>query len=263
MRVMTLNLLLGGQERLPGLLALLARVRPDVLVLQECLGWDEDRLASAAAALELPADPLHARLALARPRPSGARYHLALLSRWPIVRFAVHADPAIVGHAILDAQIDTPGGAVRVLGAHFDSHGEDLRVREAELVRELCPPAVLREGRCLLAGDLNALARHDPWPDDLGARLAAAGIRKYGLPPRFDAMDLLLDAGWVDLLQRRAPGAAWATAIRGPVSAPIPTRTDYLLASPALADELRAIEVVDVGNLSDHHGLLASFETSP
>lgn len=259
MRAMTLNLLLGGQDRLPGLRALLAGVRPDVLVLQECLGWDEARLNELARAVRLPDDPWHARLGLARPRPSGARYHLALLSRWPIQRFVVHNDPAVVGHALLQAEIDTPGGPLRVLGAHFDSHGEALRVREAELARALLPPSTLARERCLLAGDLNALCRHDPWPVDLSARLEAAGVHKYGLPPRFDTLDLLLGAGWVDLVQRRAPGAPWATAVRGPPDRQVLTRTDYLLASPALAAELETIERVDVGALSDHHGLLATF----
>ena len=64
--VMTWNILLGGEERFPRICSLLGRVRPDVVVLQECLGWDgSPHLARVADALEVE----HTFLARARPRP--------------------------------------------------------------------------------------------------------------------------------------------------------------------------------------------------
>jgi exodeoxyribonuclease-3 len=41
LKVMTLNILMGDEERMPLLLPLIARENPDVLVLQECLGWED------------------------------------------------------------------------------------------------------------------------------------------------------------------------------------------------------------------------------
>jgi endonuclease/exonuclease/phosphatase (EEP) superfamily protein YafD len=49
MKVMTLNILMGGEDRMEALLGLLAHARPDVLVLQECLGWEDgERLRQVA-----------------------------------------------------------------------------------------------------------------------------------------------------------------------------------------------------------------------
>src|SRR5215212_3332060 len=101
---LTWNILFGGEERFDSILALLARLKPDVVVLQECLGWEEgDRLSRAAGALGVPYIEKHATLGHARPRPSGRRFHVARLSRFPIVRTNTHADPAHVGHVILEA----------------------------------------------------------------------------------------------------------------------------------------------------------------
>lgn len=254
-RVMTQNVLCGGGERLDGLVDVLAGARPDVLVLQECQGWTTASLAKVGQTLGLA----HTRLALARPRPSGARYHLALLSRWPVRRWDVCADPSEHAHALLDATVDAPGGPLRVLGAHFDGHGEALRLREATRVIARLSLAASPGARAVLAGDLNALSRHDPWPPDLDARLRSAGVTKYGSPPAFDTMDALLAAGWVDTLAGRAPGGPWATAVRGPPGARVETRTDFVLASPALAAACVEARIVDVGASSDHHGVLACF----
>src|SRR5687767_15857297 len=101
---LTWNILFGGEERFDAILALLARVKPDVAVLQECLGWDEgDRLSRVAGALGVPYVEKHATLGFARARPSGRRFHVALVSRFPIARTTTHADPAQVGHVILEA----------------------------------------------------------------------------------------------------------------------------------------------------------------
>jgi exodeoxyribonuclease III len=262
---MTWNILFGGEDRFERILALLERVRPDVAVLQECLGWEDGvRLARAARAIGAPAGPAHAVLGHARPRGSGRRFHVAIASRFPLSSVTTHADPARVGHCILEAHIEAPGGRVVVLGTHFDAHGEDERVRDARTLCDLAPRRRVLEERVLVAGDLNALTRRDPYPADLEALLRAAGTTKYGLPPRFDTMEILDRQGFVDLLHRdrsapRRSGAPWVTAVRSKGGVRIEYRTDYLLASPALALGALETSVLDSDGASDHEPVIARF----
>lgn len=261
----TWNVLFGGEDRFDAILALLSRVRPDVLVLQECLEWDVgDRLKSVAEALGVPYVAAHAVLGLARPRGSGRRFHVALVSRFPIEATTTHADPARVGHAIVEARIAAPGagGPFVVLGTHFDSHGEDERLRDARTLIELAPRARIENERVLVAGDLNALSRHDPYPKNLEQLLRSAGTEKYGFPPRFEVMPLLEENGLIDLLHadgRSPKGNDWVTAVRDRGGVRIDYRTDYLLASPSLAATCTNIEVLRCDGASDHEPVFATF----
>ncbi len=256
MRVMTWNILFGGEDRFDRIVDRVAAARPDVLVLQECLGWDDrKRLARIAEALGVPDDPRHAVLGLARPRGSGKRYHVALVGRPPVDRVVMHNDPKVQGHCLLEASI----GDLTLFGAHFDSHNEDLRLAEARYLR----PRVDRARKSLLLGDLNALSRRDPYPSDFAARVAAAGTDKYGHPPRFETIGELESAGWIDLLYHRGAPSRWVTASRDRGGVRIDYRTDYMFGSPAMAERLVSVEILDAAGASDHDAVLAQFAPEP
>lgn len=249
---MTWNVLFGGEDRFGRILERIAAARPDVLVLQECLGWeDRERLGRVAATMGVPGDPRHAVLGIARPRGSGKRYHVAIVSRRAVERVVMHNDPKYLGHCLLEAQI----GDVTLFGAHFDSHNEDLRLVEARYVRPLFDAS----RKLVLAGDLNALSRRDPYPPDFAARVAAAGTDKYGHPPRFEVIPELEETGWIDLLYHRGAPGRWITASRDRGGVRIDYRTDYVLASPRMAETLASIEIVDAAGASDHDAVLAQF----
>lgn len=255
MKLMTLNVLVGGEDRFDAICALLAAARPDLLVLQECLGWDDGaRLGEVAEAIGVAADERHAILGVANARPSGRRYHVCLLSRAPLARSRVHTQG--FAHCVVEAELDFGGEPLVVLGAHLVSGDEDARLAEAAALLRIAPPEVLRNGSHVLAGDLNALARHDPYPGDFEDQLTRAGIHKYGHPPRFEVMDRLLGAGWIDALHARPRSARWATARREANGQVVDTRTDYLLLSPPLLRTLVAADVVDVHGASDHQALM-------
>lgn len=267
MRVMTQNILFGGEERFAALCEVLSAARPDVLVLQECNGWeDSERLRELAQVLHIPDDERHLFLSRSNARGSGKRYHLALLSRIPLLSARVHADG--VAHSIFEARLAGSGhGPERVLfGAHLIAANEDARLAETAVLLSLVGPCLARGDEVILAGDLNALSPGDPYPGDLDERFARLGIVKYGRPARFDVMQRLFAAGLVDVLARRADGAPWVTAVRGRRDGGIDdgervdTRTDYVLLSPSLAPRLRGCGVVDVRDASDHHGVYADLE---
>ena len=252
MRVMTWNILFGGEERFERIVDRVEAARPDILVLQECLGWeDRQRLGRIAAALGIPDDPRHVVLGIARPRGSGKRYHVALVSRPPVDRVVMHNDPRALGHCLLEAAV----GDLTLFGAHFDSHSEDLRLAEVRYLR----PLFDRSKKALLLGDLNSLSRRDPYPTDFASRVAAAGTDKYGHPPRFDVTPELEAMGWIDLLHHRGAPARWVTAIRDRGGVRIDYRTDYVFGSPGMAERLVSLEIVDAAGASDHDAVLATF----
>jgi len=260
LKVMTLNVLFGGQDRFEALLELVARESPDLLVMQECLGWDDgERLRQMAAALG-PEGALHAHLGSARPRGSGNCYHVALVSRLPVRDLRVHNDPHFIGHALVQCELDA-GGPVTFFGTHYDAHHEKLRFVEARYLRSLLEPVAFHEGLYLLAGDLNSLSRKDPYPVDLADKVRMAGVDKYGHPPRFDVIDDLEEFGWVDTLRLKPASPAWVTAQRVRNGIPIDYRTDYIFASPRMAERLVSTAVVDVNGATDHNAVVATFHT--
>ena len=256
---MTFNVLMGGGDRFEAICRILAAERPDILVLEECLGWEDGaRLRAVAEAIGVPADEQHTVLGGANRRPSGRRFHVAVVSRAPIARSAVHT-PDDVAHCLVEAELDLGGEPLVVIGAHLHANDEDSRLVEVDALLGIVPPDALRSGNWVLGGDLNSISRHDPYPPDLDEHLARAGVHKYGHPPRFDVMDRLYAAGWVDALRERPNGQRWVTArrARGEAGAVVDTRSDYVLLSPALLPRLVAADVVDVRGASDHHAVVA------
>ena len=269
MRAVTQNVLLGGEQRFDALCRVLETTRPDLLVLQECLGWEDGvRLRSLARCCGISDDDRHIFVSLSNPRGSGKRYHLALVSRVPILAARSHTRG--VAHSFLDATLSlTADGSqehpatLRVLGVHLVSSHEEARLAEADTLLEIVADSLRQGEDVILAGDFNSLSPRDPYPDDLSDRLAGLGITKYGNPARFDVMRRLLSVGLIDAFDKRKTGTPWASAVRGrrdggPDSGDrILTRTDYVLLSPSLAPRLHGSGIVDVGQASDHHAVYA------
>jgi len=170
----------------------------------------------------------------------------------------VHNNRHFLGHCIVQCELES-NGPVTLFGTHFDAHHEKLRYVEARYLRSVLDAAAFREGQYLLVGDLNSLSRKDPYPVDLEDRLRRAGTDKYGHPPRFDVIDDVEGYGWVDTLLARPATSKWVTARRNQGGVTIDYRTDYVFASPRMAERLLSAEVIDVGDASDHNPLVATF----
>lgn len=245
MRLLTLNLYNGGgnEIRFQRILETLRGFRLDVVVLQECLGWEEDeRLAQTRAFLGLE----HTFLGLSRTRSSGLRYPVVVLSRWPLQSPRTYADPEIQAHSLVEAGL--PG--FQLLATHLDAHSEEWRLRETEFLLGL----QRQREAALLLGDLNCLSSRDPYPRDFAQQLEIRGMRRFGLPPRFWVTQALEEAGWHDGLHvfhpEGLPGHLdWVTARRQQVA----FRCDYAWLSSALLPRLRSCRVVPISEaVSDH-----------
>ena len=79
-----------------------------MLVLQECLGWDDgERLAPGRRRAGPPGHRPPTRLGTARPRGSGSCYHVSVVSRLPLRSLRVHANPHFIGHCLLQCELET------------------------------------------------------------------------------------------------------------------------------------------------------------
>src|SRR5690606_36700383 len=93
----------GGNElRFQSILEVLQALRPDIVVLHECLGWEDGlRLENTATLLGLP----HTFLGHGRPRSSWLQYHVAILSRWALESPTFYADLKVQAHCLVHVQV--------------------------------------------------------------------------------------------------------------------------------------------------------------
>lgn len=153
-RIMTWNIH-GARTMLgpPDLARAIAYVRqhqPDIVALQEV----DARVGGDASAFETLAKSLGEYRAEARMivAPEGDYGHV-LLTRWPIARFVRHdiSEARREPRAALEAIIDTPAGALRVIAVHL---GLSLRERHRQ-ARKLLELALADPGPLVMLGDFN------------------------------------------------------------------------------------------------------------
>lgn len=219
MRIVSYNILDGGEGRADPLIEVVEAQRPDIVALVEAT----DLTVIERAANRLKMDFIQA---------VGNAQASALLTKWTISESVNHALlHESLSKSLLEATIIDPTGVEWVVGvAHLHHHAADADeiVREAELniVLDLFSSHAKSGQPHLLCGDFNAnspIQRIDParckpstqkaWNENGGA-----------LPRR--AIQMLLDAGYVDTLHAVSPDYA---STHGTFSTQQPgQRVDYI-----------------------------------
>lgn len=241
MKVLGYNIAEGGAGRLREIAAVIARQRPDAVALIEA----KSRANAAALAERLG-------MALAFGEANGD-YHLAWLSRTPILSVTNHRHPGLA-KTLLEIAISCDDAPLHLFAAHLASRHDPMAPAE-EIPLILDRLAAARRRPHLLVGDFNALRAGDP-----------VGTPPPGVVPRGEALSgaprptigQLLAAEYVDCYRRCHPRAAGYTY---PADAPW-LRLDYLFADPLLAARLeRCDRVADaaVARASDHLPVWATF----
>lgn len=246
LRAMTYNILVGGEEREPFIRDIIRSQDPDIIAIQE---------ANDRAVAETLARELGMRIVLTE---GGSPYHLALLTRLPIVTSAVHQTPEMTKGAV---EIETvwEGRPLRVFNTHFKANPdqEPQRVAEVEALLRLTGPA--GDGQTLLMGDFNSLSPVDAFvPDPEIADEDVDFAQVAYAQPRL-VIPRVLNAGYVDIFRQRRPGEPGYTA-----KTPTPVvRIDYIFASPSLAARAVYCDRIEsplVILASDHMPVRADFE---
>lgn len=244
MRLVSYNIRFGGGRRVALIGAVLASLRPDVVLLQEATDpIAVDRIARAAGLDHVFRQGGWSVAAITREAPDDLQWH-----RPGRARGFLEVDPA-------------GGDGLRLLGMHLpagmSSRGERARLRSVETLLDWAGGTA--DDRTLIVGDLNSVARGDV--------VAVAGMPLWlRLLLRFDGgirtevQDRLAAAGWVDAFRHLHPGEPGFTL---PAVAP-QVRLDYVLVPRALLPNVTAcapaIDAPLAARASDHLPLIAEIE---
>ena len=250
LRILSYNILAGGEDRLPLIGSVIQQQQPDVVALQEA------RSRSNAEAL---AQQLGMSLTLGEANNIN-QDHVAWLSRFPVIRAHNHRLP-VFAKTLLEIEIRWEGASLTLFATHLkagqDQECEQRRIAEMQAILRLLQPQ--RNQLQVLVGDLNTI--HPTDHPNAAAYVTVLRERGEQAPqPQFprQVIPLLLEAGYVDCYRALHPplaGDAAYTAHRA-------LRLDYLFASAPLAQHLWACDIVtggDAERASDHYPVWAEF----
>ncbi len=245
MKIMTYNILLGGEDRLEHLMNTICAESPSVLCLQEANEFEQDnykKLKTISEAAHLP----YTALALGTKRKSGKQFHVATLSQYPIVHESLLRG---FHHACLHTILDTELGKLSFANVHLCPGNEETRVGEVERVIR----TQSEFQRAVILGDHNALSPLDYYEDQLPR--FPQGLQHFVKDKHAatDAITQILEAGYVDTAYEKGYGNI--STFPSPLSHHkdgFHFRIDYIFITPQLTKHLGQARVVN-SNASDHY----------
>lgn len=249
LRVLSYNILYGGQDRLASIRGVIHQQGPDVVALLE---------ANERGHAEMLASELRMKLVFG---PANSEFHVAWLSRLPLLRVENHR-LALFSKTLLEIEVPWQGRSLSLFATHLSAgrqQASDLyRVEEMRAILRILRQCGSRPHA--LVGDFNSL--HPDDPIDLPVYLATGAEEGEDDGPGQAfarlVIPLLLEAGYTDCyraLHGQTPGYTYKL--------PAPSlRLDYIFASPELAGQLARCDVVtgaDALIASDHFPVCAEF----
>ena len=248
----------------PARIAACARqVDPDVICLQEVArGFDDLEGSTGEDQVEMlrQALPRYAAFFVAAvdyPGKGGARKRFGnlLLSRLPVGRVMRHAlpwcpreDVQTMPRGALEAVIESPGGALRVITAHLEFYAGSHRAAQIDRLGE-----IYREG------DHPMAAQGEGGFAPLARPVSAVVCGDFNLPPQDPLHGRMEALGFADAWQALHPGVAHPATfhVHEDESAYC---CDYVFVSEDLVPRLRAIRVDRETRASDHQPVIAELE---
>lgn len=259
MKLITYNILAGGRTRLPKIISLLKQLQPDILALQEAVGF----LNNGGALLKL----LAAKLGLPYYDLSPAAkydFSVATFAKFPMTN--VQKIPLLQNSCLIATLNTEPFGEITFCNAHLCPFTETERVREINMIIN----KLKGKTRVILCGDMNSLSPDDNYPDSLVSQLDEKHFKQHTQNGKlsFRAISALGQSGLVDVAKARGKNHV-KTAPTGidlkedgiPYTLPL-MRLDYVFVSKDLLRFASGYEVikteVTVG-ASDHFPVVAEF----
>jgi endonuclease/exonuclease/phosphatase family metal-dependent hydrolase len=248
LRILSYNILAGGQERLPLITRVIQKQQADVVALVE---------ANSRSNAEALAHQLEMGLTFGE---ANGKAHVAWLSRLPVIRSENHRLP-IFAKTLLQIEILWEGAPLALFATHLksgqDQKGEQQRLAEMQAILGILNP--LRDQPHVLVGDLNTI--HPTDSSNAAEYLATLRERGDDLPdlqfPRQD-IPLLLKAEYVDCYRALHPMTPGYTSHTTHPA----LRVDYIFVSLSLARRLSGCDIVmegEAGLASDHFPIWAEF----
>jgi len=234
MKIMSYNILLGGEDRIPHITNVIREQQPDAVALLE---------ANSRENVETLARELEMQLIFGE---ANSEFHVAWLSRLPVVRSENHRLPALA-KTLLEIELLWERRRVHLFATHLQHKREpEYEQKRADEVRAILDVMGHVNNRLrLLVGDFNTLRPGD-----------STGVATD--MPR-EAIPLLLRAGYIDCYRRVHPIAPGYT-----FKLPEPSmRIDYIFASVEMALHLHRCAVVtseEAQVASDHLPIITEFQ---
>lgn len=249
LRLLSYNILMGGEDRLQHIVYVIEQQQPNVVALLEA----NDRTNAEILARQLKMDLVFGT--------ANSEFHVAWLSRLPIVRTENHR-LAQLAKTLLEMEVQWEGTRVTLFATHLwagrNQESEQLRVAEMHAILGVLQQRAHQPHA--LIGDFNSLYPTDQ--TDIALYLATApeqGEEQMSEDqfPR-QVIPLLLQAGYTDCYRTLHPGTPGYT-----YKLPIPSlRLDYIFTSPLLSKYLFTCDVVtgeQASIASDHFPIWAEF----
>jgi endonuclease/exonuclease/phosphatase family metal-dependent hydrolase len=194
LRLVSYNILDGGEGRADPLAEVIKAQKPDIVVLIEA---DDPAVV----------DRIASRLKMEAAQADGRKHGGAILSHWPIsetINYSLLRDE--FADCVFEATILDPSGAVwPVTAVHLypraSREAEARRMPEIEAILNIHAPMRQRNQPHLLAGDFNANSPiQQIIPDQCKRRTREEFAANGGMIPR-DCVQKLLSAGYIDTLE--------------------------------------------------------------
>ncbi|QBD74795.1 hypothetical protein EPA93_01810 [Ktedonosporobacter rubrisoli] len=250
LRILSYNILEGGEDRLSHIAHTIERQRPDVVALLE---------ANSRTNAETLAQQLGMSLSFGE---GNSEYYVAWLSRLPVVRTENYRR-SVFSKTLLKIEVPWENTIVALFATHLSAgrKQENEQDRVAEMREILSILQQHKQQPHVLVGDMNSLCPGDEI--DIATYLATAtekGEEKMR-PDEFvrEVVALVLQAGYTDCYRKLHPqerGYTYKLPSRPSL------RLDYIFASPDLTAHLTACDIVaddEARSASDHLPIWAQF----
>jgi len=241
---LTYNIRQGGAGREEALLAVIRPCDPDIVIFQEATDPAVIRTLASGAGMQHCA---------AMPKLS-----LGFMSRVPIASHSWHR-PRVSRHAFLE--LVPKDLSVRLFGVHLSAVFAALTERRRVFELRALVAAIKREqhGFHVVAGDFNTLAPGELFDFKAMPQKVKATLWLSGGRVRWRTIQLMLDAGYVDVFRALHPADPGLTLPTGMPQ----VRLDYVFTPSADRGRVTRCEVIRAAptrDASDHYPLLVEID---
>lgn len=250
LRILSYNILAGGEHRLPLIASVIQQQQPDLVALQEARSRSNAEAHAHQLGMSFTFGEAH----------NTNKDHVAWLSRLPVIHAENHPFP-IFAKTLLEIEVIWKGMPLALFTTHLkagqDLEGEQHRIAEMQAILQL-----LRDHHNqtqVLVGDFNTL--HPTDHPNVSAYVAVLKARGERTPaPQFPrrVIPLLLEAGYVDCYRALHPFTLEDTSYTSHQA----LRVDYIFSTSRLAERLSACDIIREGDAeiaSDHFPIWAEF----
>jgi exodeoxyribonuclease-3 len=247
MKLMTYNILNGGEAGIDLVIDVVKQHAPDYLTINEANTFTANGHAILKKIANEANFPYY-ELAL-----SGEYdYHVAALSKYPFKKVQ-KLTPLM--RACIIALVETELGDISIASLHLTPYTEDLRHPEIDLITNYQK----QYKNTILMGDMNSLSKYDNYDENMIKNFNEMQLKKFTTDERLrlDAIEKILSVGYFDSAYELKKNEEYTapTAINE-YGAHSNMRLDYIFLSQSLLPHLKSYEVVKdehTEKASDHY----------